>query len=290
MEFMRDARDFDLLKVPDERSYEPPPRRSVGLWITVTALLAGAAFAGYFVFGGRKAAPPAAAKSETVKPSQAGTEPLGSEAAPIDVPPLNESDPLVRELVKQLTSHPRIAAWLTTDNLIRNFVVVTSNVADGKTPSRQLGVLRPSSAFTVVERGEALYVDPKSYERYDAIASAVASIDPAGAARLYSTLKPRVEEAYGELGIQTTFDRTLERAIVMLLKTPAGAVPLRLEPLGGTAYKFADPQLESLTAAQKHLLRTGPRNVRTIQASLRAIALALGIPAERLPSESVERD
>jgi hypothetical protein len=28
----------------------------------------------------------------------------------------------------------------------------------------------------------------------------------------------------------------------------------------------------------------GPRNVRTIQSSLRAIALALGIPAARLPA------
>jgi len=42
--------------------------------------------------------------------------------------------------------------------------------------------------------------------------------------------------------------------------------------------------LEGLTAAQKQLLRTGPRNVRIIQSSLRQIALALGIPPERLPA------
>ena len=144
--------------------------------------------------------------------------------------------------------------------------------------------------FTTVARGDALYLDPRSYERYDGIASAVASIDPAGAARLYATLKPRIEEAYGELGVPIPFDRTLERAIVTLLKTPIVDDPVRLEPLGGTAYRFADPHLESLTAAQKHLLRTGPRTVRTIQSSLRAIALALGIPAERLPSENVSRD
>src|SRR5260221_380699 len=43
-------------------------------------------------------------------------------------------------------------------------------------------------------------------------------------------------------------------------------------------------QSQSLTEAQKPLLRTGPRNTLKIQASLRAIAIALGIPAERLPS------
>ena len=70
-----------------------------------------------------------------------------------------------------------------------------------------------------------------------------------------------------------------------LLKTPVIDDPVRIEPLGGTGYGFADPQLEALTPAQKHLLRAGPRNVRTIHSSLRAIAVALGIPAGRLPPE-----
>jgi hypothetical protein len=37
-----------------------------------------------------------------------------------------------------------------------------------------------------------------------------------------------------------------------------------------------DPDLENLTAAQKHLLRMGPENIRVIQAKLREIAQALG--------------
>ncbi|MGB2712603.1 MAG: DUF3014 domain-containing protein [Vicinamibacterales bacterium] len=287
---MADLRDYDLLKISDDQSYAPPPRRPIGSWIVLSVLVVAAAIAGYVVFGGRKPAAPATAQTEAGKTPPVASAPLGSDAAAIDVPPLSESDPVVRELMKQLTSHPRVAAWLTTDNLIRNFVVVTSMAADGKTPSRQLGVLRPSSAFAVVERGNAFYVDPKSYARYDGMAGAVASIDPAGAARLYATLKPRIEEAYSELGVQVSFDRTLERAIVELLKTPAIEDPVRLEPLGGTAYAFANPQLEKLTAAQKHLLRAGPRNARTIQSSLRAIARALGIPAERLPAEHVARD
>jgi hypothetical protein len=288
---MADIRDYDLLKVPDETSPGFPRPRPVGLWIAVAVLVIGAVIAGYIVFGPQEAPQQAAtAKPQAASTPPAATEPLGGEAAPIDVPPRNASDPVVRELVKQLTSHPRVAAWLTTDNLIRNFVVVTSRVSDGKTPSRQLGALRPSSEFAVVERGGATYVDPKSYERYDGVASAVASIDPAGAAKLYATLKPRIEEAYAELGVQSTFDQTLERAIVTLLKTPVIDDPIRVEPLGGTAYGFADPQLEALTPAQKHLLRAGPRNARTIQSSLRAIALALGIPAERLPPENGVRD
>jgi hypothetical protein len=286
---MADVRDYDLLKAPDE-SYTPPPRRPIGLWIAILVLVVGAAAALYVLFGRRETPAPATAKTQPAPAAQPSAATLGAEPAAVDVPPLNESDPVVRELVKQLTSHPTVAAWLTTDNLIRNFVVVTSNVADGRTPSRQLGTLRPSSGFTVVERGDAVYIDPKSYERYDRIASAVASIDPVGASRLYGTLKPRIEEAYSELGVQVPFDRILERAIVTLLKTPTVENPVRLQPMGATAYAFADPQLEGLTAAQKHLLRAGPRNARTIQSSLRAIAVALGIPPERLPAEPGVRD
>ena len=40
--------------------------------------------------------------------------------------------------------------------------------------------------------------------------------------------------------------------------------------------------LEALGGAQKHLLRMGPVNARRVQASLRRMALALGVPAERL--------
>jgi hypothetical protein len=40
-------------------------------------------------------------------------------------------------------------------------------------------------------------------------------------------------------------------------------------------FKFADPQLEGLAAAQKQLLRTGPDNMRRIKAKLREIKEAL---------------
>ena len=100
---------------------------------------------------------------------------------------------------------------------------------------------------------------------------------------LYATLKPRIEEAHRDLGSADSFDRTLEQAIVSLLRTPVPTGGERLEAKG-IGFAYVDPALEGLTGAQKHLLRTGPRNVRMIQASLRQIALALGIPAERLPA------
>jgi hypothetical protein len=251
------------------------------LWLVVAALIVATAAAFYLAAGRMRRAAPATAEQRAAPRAPVG--PLGGNAARIDVPPLDQSDPVVRELVKQISAHPRIAAWLATDGLIRGFTVAVENVAEGTTPAARLRVLRPASGFETTGRAEDLRMAPRSFQRYDDLADAAASIDAAGAARLYATLKPRIEEAYRDLGFpDTPFDRTLERAIVLLLRTPASDGAARLEPKG-IGYGFVDPGLEGLTAAQKQLLRTGPRNVPIIQASLRRIALALGIPAERLP-------
>jgi hypothetical protein len=136
-----------------------------------------------------------------------------------------------------------------------------------------------------VTRDGATRVDPRSYDRYTRIADAVASVDAGGAAKLYATLKPRIEDAHHDLGSSDTFDHTLERAIVVLLGTPVTDGSERLKPMPkGIGYGYADERLESLTPAQKQLLRMGPRNVRVIKAKLRDIAIALGIPPARLPA------
>jgi len=273
--------DYELLKTEE---VIPPTRPKSVAWIVGLLIVAVAAVAGYLY---RRLAPaPVAPSAAVVKAPapQPAVRPLGGDAEPITVPPLEQSDAVVRELVRRITSHPAVVAWLTTNGLIRNFTVVVTNVAEGPTPAKQLGVLRPSAPFRVVNRNGQLFIDEASYRRYDRLAAAAASIDPAGAARVYATLKPRIGEAYAELGMPpASFDRALEKAIVALLQVPIVEGPVRVQPKGGTAYQYADSRLEGLTAAQRQLLRTGPRNVRTIQSALRQLALALGISPDRLP-------
>jgi hypothetical protein len=269
----------------------PAARRfSWGPWIGVALLVASAGAAIYLALGGWLTARRPAAETTAPPPAATAPAPLGGPSG-VALPPLDESDALVRQLVAQLSSHPRVAAWLATDNRIRNFTVVVTNIAEGKAPATQVPALRPTmGGFLVTERGGDLYINPRSYERYTSVAEAVVSIDPAGTARLYGTLKPRIEEAYSELGErEPTFDRALERAIVLLLSTPVPDDPIAVEPKG-IGYRFADDKLESLAPAQKELLRMGPQNARAIQRQLRQIALALGIPAERLPSPTALRN
>src|SRR5262249_20708740 len=144
----------------------------------------------------------------------------------------------------KLSSHPRLTAWLATDGLIRNFTVVVSNVAGGQKFANLLRRLQPAKPFVVVARGDPnneAYVDARSYTGCDGLAEGVAALDRPGPARLYATLKPRIEEAYRELGEpEASFDRTLERAIVSLLETPVKDGPVKLKPHGGTAYSYVD--------------------------------------------------
>jgi hypothetical protein len=281
---MPDLRDFELRRTPGEPIGEPPHPRSPGRWLAAGGLVVAAAIAAYIVFGGRRAPQPARTEQPPAAMSEGRVRPLGGDAEAIALPPLDETDPLVRELVNRITSHPRVAAWLTTEGLVRNFVLDVTMIADGKTPAAHLRVLRPAAGFRTVERDGASYIDPRSYDRYQGLADAVGSIDPAAAARLYATLKPRIEDAYKDLGMpDTPFDETLERALARLLETRIPDDPIAVQQAGATSYRFADPALEELTSAQKQLVRMGPRNARAVQSSLRNFAHALGIPAERLP-------
>lgn len=281
---MNDLPDYELHRTTSESSAPAATPRPMGVWIAVAGLCVAAGAAAYILFAWRPRPAPAAAVVPS--PTALAHEPmpsLGGKAEPMTLPPLDASDTLVRTLVQALSESPAIMAWLPTKGLIRNFTVVVANIADGATPAKHLKVVGPSSAFRIVERDGNAYVDPRGYARYSTIAEAIASVDPVGAARLYATLKPRIEEAHRELGSpDQSFDRTLERAIVALLNTPVVESPLRLK-LKGIGYAYADDQLESLTAAQKQLLRMGPRNSRIILGRLREIGLALGMPPAQLP-------
>ncbi len=280
---MPDLADLRLDKSADATGSTVSDSRRGGLRILILGVVALAlALTGYFVLRRPVPAPAAAPQAPAAKVSNDIT--LAKEQGEnIALPPLDQSDALVRELVGRLSSHPTIAAWLATDRLIRNFTVVLVNVSEGQTPAKHLRAVAPRAPFQASADSGPAVILPASYARYDAFGDAVASLDAKGAARLYATLKPRIQEAYSDLGYPNADpDVALQRAIAELLKTPVidGQLAVRHSSV---SYTYADPKLESLSAAQKHLLRMGPRNVRIIQAKLREMAPSLGIDPSTLP-------
>jgi Protein of unknown function (DUF3014) len=282
---MREIADFELDKSHDPRLGGRD--RHLGLWLTLAVLVSIAVGVTiYFYLRWRQPQPApqsVAVKAETAVAAERAGGLKGEPGESIPLGPLDETDPVVRELMRRLSSHPTVIAWLATDQLVRNFTVSVVNVADGKTPSSHLQAIRPKGDFKAVGSGDSSTIDPRSYARYDDYADAFAALDARGAARLYATLKPRIQDAYRELGYgDANFDTTLQRAVVELLNTPVvdGSVIVTQNPV---KYEFSNPKLQGLSSAQRQLLRMGPRNVRLIQAKLREMAPYLGIDPAALP-------
>jgi hypothetical protein len=268
--------NIDLLKSgSDEHGSLAPRRRLLAIvaFLVIAILLLGGAY--FWLRRGRSET----ATTPATQPVDPAVKVRQDPAELISLPPLEHTDPLVRQLVGALSSHPVVASWLTTDRLISNFVVVTSKIADGQSPAGELKAIGPVPPFKVRSVKGTLSIDPSSYHRYDRHAQAVSALDAQGAARLYETLKPRINEADRNFGGSGQFDAEMQRAIDELLKVPVveGEVAVRMSGIG---YAYADPRLEELSPPQKQLLRMGPENVKAIQAKLREIAsfLQLSVP------------
>ena len=189
---------------------------------------------------------------------------------------LATSDAVVRELAAEISSHPKLVAWLVNEDLIRRFVASVDNIASGASPQAHLEFLRPKEGFEVDERRNGvLVIEPDSYGRYDLVAQVFASIDTEGAMTLYRELEPLIDEAYAEIGpAGADFDDRLDRAFDLLLAVPVLEGDAEVEQLIVT-YAWADDEIEALSAAQRHFLRMGPDNVSLIQGKLGEFRAAL---------------
>ena len=263
-------------------------KKVVGIGIGI--ILAIAAVIGIFVFFVRK--PPARPAAERVPaaPGPAATEgPQTGALAPLDLPglELDKSDDLLRSLARDISSHPGLAGWMRTRELVRKFVAAVDNIANGLSPRAQVDFFLPRGPFKAARRDGTYVVDPSSYYRYDQVADVFISLDARASARLYNALKPLFQDAYRELGYpDEDFQVTLTRAVAELLATPVVEGRVALEKKVAS-YSMADAELEGLSQAQKHLFRMGPENVQVIQTKLRALAMACGIPEYRLPKPRI---
>lgn len=281
--------ELDNYSLGPERGQAAPLRREETwrLWAIAGVLIAFiAAIIAFFTLRPSKESTTSATNptpANAASTPAAPTRPLGAAAEPRELPPLALTDPVVREMLRGLSSRPELATWLATDGLIRNLVTSVDTVANGATPSSNLRRLAPSRPFAATPRGAGFVIDPQSYHRYDGIADTVASLDASSLARAYTTLRPRLDEAYRELGYPDgSFDAAVERAVGRLLSTPMPRDEMPVHP-SPVLYKFDDERFERLAPAQKQLVRMGPRNMGLVQDKLREVAMALGIPDARLP-------
>lgn len=250
-------------------------RNTLLITIAIVALILVGAYLYFGTFGTAPEAEVSASGEPEPRP-EPETTPEPAPPPPLELPALGESDELVRRLTGELSTRPELAKWLVSDALIQRFVKAVSNVALGESPSAHLKDLAPAGPFEVTQHDGKTFIAASSYRRYDLFAAVVSSIDTAGAVRLYRDLYPLFEEAYGELGNPDHFEDAVRKAIDRLLAVPVpeGEVEVNRRT---RSYEFADPRLEELGEAEKHLLRMGAHNAREVQAKLRAIKSALAL-------------
>jgi hypothetical protein len=238
-----------------------PPRSSPTRWVVVGAgaVIVGALLTLWWM--GR-------AQLDTT--SLAPTGPTEVEIAsrrpkqqPLELPPLAESDSLMRELAATLSRHPLLARLAATKGTVRAIVLAVVQIGDGRTPAKALVALQPVGRLTLTE-GAQTRIDPASYARWTSAVAALTSVSAVDAAQVYVNVKRVFDEAYAELGYPNgDFDQAIVRAIRTLDATPDLAIDPVVHQRSGYV-EHEDATLRALLPVQKQLLLIGPDNRRAV--------------------------
>jgi hypothetical protein len=207
----------------------------------------------------------------------------GSESS--SLPPLNQSDQVVRDSLAGLLGQKSVQEFLVPENVVRHIVVTIDNLPRKKV-AVDLRPLKPTPGESIVSnQGDTSTLSAANYVRYTPFMHLVESTDPKTLATVYFNLYPLFQQAYEDLGYPGRFfnDRLVE-VIDHLLAAPEPQGPIELvQPK--VFYQFADPKLEDLSAGQKLMIRMGPANERALKAKLRDLRTQLvqSVPAAPPP-------
>lgn len=197
----------------------------------------------------------------------AGTD-LGSEtevAGAPALPPLDQSDAVVKEAFFGLKWQPGLASLFLNEEMIRRFVVQVDNIAQGRLIAEQALFKGLSKDFAAKAKGQGYTLDKSNYARYQPYLDLLESVPPEQVGALYKQFYPLLQAAYLELGYpDQQFDDRVQQAMKVLLSAPE----ISDEPdltLPSVHYAFADTELEQLGMAQKQMLRLGQANQQRLK-------------------------
>src|SRR5690606_4706754 len=74
---------------------------------------------------------------------------IGPIPEPLALPPLEESDAFIRNLVSLLSNNPTLARLLASPTIVRSTTLGVIQIADGRTPSDWLRPLRPNTRIEI---------------------------------------------------------------------------------------------------------------------------------------------
>ncbi len=215
--------------------------------------------------------------AETVElgePTPAEPETTETEATTPErvLPPLSQS---TAEIVERLQTQEQTVEPLQSEQLIRDAVVFVDNLRNGVVVKEAAPVAGPKAQFRVLEQDGKIYIDPRSYDRYNTIVDWFVSLDNTVLVNMLQDYQPLAREALAEIGYPDTApEAVLNEAIDVLLQTPSVGTVIELTD-ESVMYRYADPALEALPDAQKQMLRLGPDNMRRVKLKLESLRTAL---------------
>ncbi len=190
------------------------------------------------------------------------------------LPNLKESDNFIDVKLAELS--PELAVWLKTDKQIRKIILIINDFSQGQRLYKHMRWLNLNEPFIAEEDPQGLYLPPKSYQRYNAFAEAIDSINVQDVLTLYQTVRPLCQEVFAQFGYPDHYrlEDLIKKAGAVILSAPIIETRIALvKP--SVLYQFADNDLEALSPVQKQMLRMGPQNTRIIQNKLRLLIEAL---------------
>lgn len=222
---------------------------------------------------------PATAVSQPQQPAIAN--PIPDATAPQALPALDGSDEFVMNDLVGLLGQPFVQKHLVPQNLVRNIVVTIDNLPRKKFAQNKSPVV-PVAGQIDGQSDATTTLGPAQYARYDEFVQGVMAVDSKQLVASYFKLYPLFQDAYKSLGYPNGyFNDRLVKVIDNLIATPYAKQPVELIN-GPGIYQFADPDLESLSAGQKIIVRIGPENGAKLRAKLKEIRalVATGVPAQ----------
>lgn len=190
----------------------------------------------------------------------------------IELPSLNESSAEIRTRIE---AAEQSVEPLRSEQLIRDAVVFVDNLRNGVVVRDAALIEGPQAKFRALEQDGKIYIDPRSYDRYNSIVDWFVSFDTTVMVSLLDDYEPLVREALAEIGYPDTAPETvILDAIEVLNATPSVGTVIELSD-ETVMYRYADPALEALPDAQKQMLRMGPDNIRRVKLKLEQLRTAL---------------
>lgn len=202
------------------------------------------------------------------------------EASP-PLPELGRSDSFSTDLLQQLFGGAVQKQLLAPQQFMRRMVLIVDALPGKDLPRQHLPVRSPLGSFQVAEVEGTQVIATANFSRYTPYVELAEAVPPRQLSRAYLRVYPLLEKAYQELGHPKGYfhDRMIE-VLDDLLATPQVKGPMPLEA-HIARYRYADPELESLSAGQKTLLRMGWQNADRIKKVLQDLRDQLTAPSQK---------